>query len=118
MGKQDSETPGVCVRAYTFECVCITEHKTGNAELASADSRGSTEISSVTPERHTHTYSHTENKFLMQRFGETPGLDKHRHADNSKMPPHEFCSRLSLLDIFMKKKKKRSLFGKHLFFKR
>lgn len=64
---------------------------------------------SLLRERHTHTYSHTENKFFMQRFGETPGLDKHRHADNSKMPPHEFCSRLSLLDIFMKKKEKEAI---------
>lgn len=35
-------------------------------------------------------------------LGETPGSDKHRHADNSKLPPHEFCSCLNLLDIFIK----------------
>lgn len=52
MGKQDSETPEVCVRAHMHVCVCITEYKTGNAEAASADSRGSSEISSVTLETH------------------------------------------------------------------
>lgn len=46
-------------------CVCITEHKTGNAELASADSRGSTEISSVTPERETHTHVQSHGKQIL-----------------------------------------------------
>ena len=95
MGKQDSETPGVCVRAYTCMCVCVCsrEYKTGNAKAVNAD----------TVTFGTYIQRTREKQILNteEGFGETPGLDTRRHADNSKLPPHEFCSCPNLLDIFI-----------------
>ncbi len=53
----------VLMRMCVCVCVCITEYKTVNAEAASADSRGSSEISSVTLEKHAEDTR--KNKFLI-----------------------------------------------------
>lgn len=100
MGKQESETPGMCVRSYTYVCAHYSPRER-RRRTARRDSCWSSEISSVT--LGTHTQRTHEKRILDtgEGFGETPGLDTHGHADNSKLPPHEFCSCLNLLDIFI-----------------